>query len=66
MKKLILLIGLCLLICGCDAPPITSSINGINIVEIDGCEYIRNISYSTHIVYTHKGNCKYCIERNKK
>lgn len=47
------------------------------IIEIDSCEYIQ---YQTKFFYgvghakieyypkliTHKGNCKYCIERNKK
>ena len=37
-------------------------LSGDKIVEIDGCEYI--LIGNTSI--THKGNCKYCEERNKK
>lgn len=44
--------------------------DGYSIIEIDNCEYIE-VSYlvgTTHGYYsiTHKGNCKYCVERNKK
>lgn len=35
------------------------------IVEIDSCEYIQYHNYLYESI-THKGNCKYCIERNKK
>jgi hypothetical protein len=35
------------------------------IVEVDSCEYLfGNWGYAT--VLTHKGNCKFCLERNKK
>lgn len=37
----------------------------IKIVEIDSCEYLISGVGSKRIM-THKGNCKYCIERNKK
>ena len=44
-----------------------------NVVEVDGCEYIvkhnpiRESGGSKRdiISITHKGNCKYCLERNK-
>lgn len=39
--------------------------DGFDIVNIDDCEYIRTRSGGTHLM-THKGNCKYCIERSKK
>ncbi len=36
---------------------------GTNTIEHDGCEYvIWNASEKGGI--THKGNCKYCLERN--
>lgn len=43
--------------------------NTYNIVEIDSCEYLVKHS-NTHfghdvISITHKGNCKYCRERNR-
>jgi hypothetical protein len=35
------------------------------IVEVDSCEYLLgNWGYAT--VLTHKGNCKFCLERSKK
>ena len=35
------------------------------VVEVDSCEYLLgNWGYAT--VLTHKGNCKFCLERNKK
>jgi hypothetical protein len=34
--------------------------------EIDGCEYILvNGMENSEPALTHKGNCKYCLERNK-
>jgi hypothetical protein len=38
-----------------------------HIQEIDGCEYILvNGRENSEPALTHKGNCKYCVERNKK
>lgn len=40
-------------------------IGHIRVVEYDGCEYIfYNRSYQGSVA--HKGNCKYCADRNKK
>jgi hypothetical protein len=37
-----------------------------HIQEIDGCEYILvNGMDDREPALTHKGNCKYCLERNK-
>ena len=37
-----------------------------HIQEIDGCEYILvNGRENSEPALTHKGNCKYCLERNK-
>lgn len=37
-----------------------------HIQEIDGCEYILvNGLSNKEPALTHKGNCKYCLERNK-
>lgn len=53
---------------------VTSNYNTTyNVVEVDGCEYIvkhnpiRESGGSERdiISITHKGNCKYCLERNK-
>ena len=35
------------------------------IIEIDGCEYLLAQHDRSRIV-THKGNCRFCRERNKK
>jgi len=37
----------------------------IRLYVIDSCEYIGNIDESSHDFLTHKGNCKFCIERRK-
>lgn len=42
------------------------TIDVYHIQEIDGCEYILvNGRENTDPALTHKGNCKYCLERNK-
>ena len=71
MEKLILLLALAFVMCGCNyskTEPLKTSndicnINGWNcrIIEIDGCEYIQG-----GYMLSHKGNCKYCAERRKK
>ena len=33
-------------------------------IEYDGCQYLAIGSGNT-LTVTHKGNCKYCLERNK-
>lgn len=35
------------------------------IVVIDSCEYLYTDAGSSSKVVFHKGNCKFCIERNK-
>ncbi len=37
----------------------------IFIVVIDSCEYIGSLRRVASDVITHKGNCKFCIYRNK-
>lgn len=57
-----------------EAYPIIFKINGafdtqyrnIRIYVIDSCEYIGNVSICSSDFLTHKGNCKFCAERNKK
>lgn len=36
-------------------------VDGYKIIVIDSCEYLRG-----NYQLAHKGNCRYCIERNKK
>jgi hypothetical protein len=74
MKKLILLLSvISLTSCqdgwwktqNAEVSPTTTTINGreVSIYVIDSCEYIGCI-YSDHGDWaTHKGNCKFCLER---
>ena len=43
------------------------TVDEYHIQEIDGCEYILvNGSDAHEPAFTHKGNCKFCAERNAK
>lgn len=47
--------------------PYNSILDELVVVEIDNCEYIVCNAYANKdITITHKGNCKFCNERNKK
>jgi len=64
MKKLILLLALAFVMCGCLEQNADGSYKigrEIKEVVIDSCEYI-----TMHHRLAHKGNCKYCAERRKK
>ena len=42
-------------------------LNGFNIVVIDSCEYLINTEtggYAGYGYFAHKGNCRFCNERN--
>jgi hypothetical protein len=42
------------------------TVDEYHIQEIDGCEYIVvNGQTNSDPALTHKGNCKYCLERNE-
>jgi hypothetical protein len=48
-----------------EQPKITNIIGKFEIYEIDSCEYVvSNIGFSSAVI-THKGNCKFCDNRNK-
>jgi hypothetical protein len=38
----------------------------LTIIELDNCEYIAFQLGNHNGAVTHKGNCKYCLARNKK
>lgn len=38
----------------------------VYIYTIDSCEYIGSLYGAYGDVLTHKGNCKFCVQRNKK
>lgn len=70
MKKLLLLALLAMIMVGCDEPDEPATITtkeSLKIVNIDSCEYIKCYTYGINTyVYTHRGNCRFCAERNKK
>ena len=70
IKEVIGLMLLCLVFFGCESTVTTTNLNdrymgsSISVMVIDSCEYI----YINNDVrsLTHKGNCKFCFERNEK
>ena len=45
-------------------PATNNDINAkFKIIEIDGCEYIVYRFSANNGLMTHKGNCKYCLNR---
>ncbi len=47
--------------------PYNSTIDELTVMTIDNCEYIVcNANHNSDITITHKGNCKYCEEKNQK
>lgn len=56
-----------LIMVGCNEPVTIDTKEGLKIVNIDSCEYIKCPTYGiTTYVYSHKGNCRFCKERRKK
>ena len=67
MKKILLLALTTLMIVGCRQPAISDTKEGLEIVNIDSCEYIKCYTYGFNsYVYSHKGNCRFCEERRQK
>ncbi len=69
MKKLLYL---CVVLMGCETAnvEITNTqyqISGrqLNLYVIDSCEYLGRVNGGQSDIITHKGNCKYCTERQK-
>lgn len=64
MKKILFILVTVLLLSSCEKTTTVYSNKGHlpwRVVEIDSCEYILD-----HYMLAHKGNCKYCQERNRK
>ena len=67
MKKIILLAFTALMMVGCNQPETIDTKEGLKIVNIDSCEYIKCYTYGFNsYVYSHKGNCRFCKERRQK
>lgn len=68
MKNIILLLILMFASCifvSCIYHETVSTTDGEAVCVIDGHEYIKNITYGVGLyVYTHKGGCKACEQRN--
>jgi len=77
MKQTFLLISallLTILSCGCHEVNTPRKDTGfvvregtepLIIVEVDSCEYLLG-NWGNQTVLTHKGNCKFCLERTNK
>lgn len=54
----------CLVGCNNDRDVDLKKVNGFSIIEVDSCEYVqKDMGYSAGFLFSHKGNCKHCIER---
>jgi hypothetical protein len=42
-----------------------ADLTDMKVVVIDSCEYIQYHTFNYEAI-THKGNCKYCVEREKR
>jgi hypothetical protein len=65
IKKTILLALAVLVMAGCEERQ-SKSVDGVDVVTIDSCEYIRSCTYMGYCVYSHKANCRFCKERRQK
>ena len=74
MKKLFvaLLIGVLMISCEEKTPEqkqYNENWQGFKVIVVDSCEYLiktKTVAYSGYGYMAHKGNCKYCKERNAK
>ena len=70
MKKLLLLAFLATMMVGCDKkmPDGTYRNNGYSYRTyiIDSCEYFGVLDCGNGNFLTHKGNCRFCAERNRR
>lgn len=69
MKQL-LLACLAVFLFSCETPQGERHLkDGYSIIQIEGCEYIEVSNWigsqSGYYSLTHKGNCKFCLLRNK-
>lgn len=81
MKKVLILLGIILICLSCDESkyesvngeivvvkkqPAINELDHPKIIVYDSCEYIMYVTAYNYRELTHKGNCKYCEERQKK
>lgn len=74
MKNLTYLLSMFVLLVGCTPANVPSTkteyivndfYSPVTIVELDSCQYFLG-QWGNATVLTHKGNCKFCAERNLK
>jgi hypothetical protein len=68
MNKFAYVILASIILLGCEKDgEVVSSLNNqdIKIYVIDNCEYIGDVIWGSRDFLTHKGNCKFCVERSK-
>ena len=63
MRKLLLLIFFAMIMVGCNDSNSINTSNSFyyNTIIVDSCEYVEG-----YYKLAHKGNCKFCAERNKR
>jgi hypothetical protein len=69
MKKLGCALIASIILCGCEKEGKTISTVNETLIKtyvIDECEYIGDVRGNSRDFLAHKGNCKFCAERNKK
>jgi hypothetical protein len=66
MKKIILLALTALMMAGCDVkqPDGTYRTDYYRTYIIDSCEYVGYVASSQYDFLSHKGNCRFCEERD--
>ena len=66
MKKLILLALIALMMVGCNVkqPDGTYKLYSYETYIVDSCEYVGYVASSQYDYLAHKGNCRFCKERD--
>lgn len=72
MKQLFILLAVAICFASCETKNVEQkqtdyTINGsqLEIYIIDSCEYIGKVYGGNSDKLTHKGNCKFCLQRKK-
>ncbi len=68
MNKFAYVLFASIILCGCEKDgEVISTLNSrdIKTYVIDECEYVGSVVGNNGDFLAHKGNCKFCAERNK-
>ena len=69
MNKFAYVLLASIILCGCEKDgEVISTLNSrdIKTYVIDECEYVGSVVGNSGDFLAHKGNCKFCAERNKR